>query len=134
MIIGLPFVCLSFGTNQEYKKKGRIRKPEKKRRRVTKKRKKYMEKQRLLTLALSPLLNRAENTFCSTLGAGAPVSGPPNGGDDHAMVATAEKIVPMLTLPPSEATPPLLAPSLGESNIASPGEVPVLLPGVLPVS
>ena len=72
--------------------------------------------------------------FCSTLGAGAPVLGPPNeGGGGPAAAATAGDISPMLALPPSDATPPLPVPSSGESNIVSSGEVPGLLPGVPPV-
>ena len=73
--------------------------------------------------------------FCSTLGAGAPVPTPPNdGGGGPAAVTSAGYIAPMLALPPSEATPPMLAPSSGESNIISSAEVPGLLPGVSPVT
>ena len=72
--------------------------------------------------------------FCSTLGAGTPVPGPPNdgGGGGPAAAATAGDIAPMLDLLPSDATPPLPPPSSGESNIVSSGEVPglLLLPGV----
>jgi hypothetical protein len=71
--------------------------------------------------------------FCSTLGAGAPVPGPPNeGGGGPAAAATAGDIAPMLPLPPSDATPPLPAASSGESKSISSGEVPGLLPGVPP--
>jgi len=73
--------------------------------------------------------------FCSTLGTGAPVPSPPNdGGGGPAAVVIAGDIAPMLALPPlSDATPPLPAPSSGESNIVSSGEAPGLLPGVSPV-
>ena len=72
--------------------------------------------------------------FCSTLGAGTPVPGPPNGGGGGpAAAATAGDMAPMLDLLPSDATPPLPVPSSGESNIVSSGDVPGLLPGVPPL-
>ena len=69
--------------------------------------------------------------FCSTLGATTPVSGPPNGGGGPAADASVGDIAPTLALP-SDATPPLPAPSPGESNIVSLGEVPGIPPDVAP--
>ena len=72
--------------------------------------------------------------FCSTLGTGAPVPNPPNdGGGGPVAVTIAGEIVLMLALPLSDATPPLPAPSSGESNIISSADAPGLLPGVSPV-
>ena len=68
--------------------------------------------------------------FCSTLGAGTPVPGPPNdgGGGGPAAAATAGDNGPMLDLLPSDATPALPGASSGESNIDSSVEFPGLLP------
>ena len=71
--------------------------------------------------------------FCSTLGAGIVVPGPPNvGGGGPAAAATAGDMAPILDLLPSDATPPPPVPSSGESNIISSGDMPGLLPGVPP--
>jgi hypothetical protein len=69
--------------------------------------------------------------FCSTLGAGAVVLSPPDGGGGGAAEAgTAGDITPKLALLLSDATPPLLAPSSGKSNIISSLKVQGFLPGV----